>query len=221
MHGIEPVWTCAQLAPPSAQEPCLSPADVDDTWQPLGQFWSQNGFSHPRAWARIQWSEDLLRYDAVLLGPGTLNQARTLNERTWETGEVCEIFLKAGDQAKYLELHVTPENQRLQLVFPLGGIQRVRSGADRLCDYFVGDPQWVDTRTRVETDFWSMRACIPASRAGLSRFASQSVLHTAVCQYDYTSTSEPVLSSTAMLRELFSHRHAEWTPLILVPAHLR
>ena len=157
----------------------------------------------------------------MLLGSGARNQARTLNERTWETGEVCEIFLKAGDHAEYLELHITPENQRLQLVFPLGGVERVRSGVDRLSDYFVGDPEWVDTHTRVESDFWSVRACIPASRTGLSGFAPHSVLRTAVCRYDYTAAPEPVLSSTAMLQELFFHRHAEWTPLALVPACTR
>lgn len=219
MHRIEPVWTCAQISSPSAPEPCLSPADVDDTWRPLGQSWSPNGFSHPRAWARIQWSADFLHYDAVLLGQGAHNQARQLNERTWELGDVCEVFLKAGDQAEYLELHVTPENQRLQLVFPFGGIERMRSGAVPLSDYCIDDPGWVDTRTRVESDFWSAHLRIPAPRLRLRRFGPQSVLHTAVCQYDYTSIPKPVFSSTAVLREPSFHRHAEWTPLTLMPAH--
>lgn len=60
---------------------------------------------------------DLVAY-AVLRDDQPHNRAVEWNDRTWITGDVLELFFQAEGKAGYHEFHVTPENQRLQLVFP-------------------------------------------------------------------------------------------------------
>lgn len=208
-------WSCPRLTPAGRCESFSTPEEVDETWQPLGQSWAPEASFAPRAWAQVRWCEDFLQYDVVLTGRAARNRARRLNERTWELGEVCEIFLKLSGRPDYLEVHVTPENHRLQLLFPIGAIEHVRAGWSRLDDYLVSYPEWVESATLVEADFWAVRVRIPALRLRLSQFGPQQALQTAVCRYDCTSGPEPVLSSTAAFRELSFHRVADWTPLVL------
>lgn len=117
-----PAQLAAALPEPSTR---LNPMAVDPTWQPLTQPWLKTAGPsafHPR-WAKVSWSCLGLCYDVVFLGPRHHNRACRLNERTWELGDVCELFLQLSGQSTYLELHVTPENHRLQLLWPLGGME--------------------------------------------------------------------------------------------------
>lgn len=100
-----------------------SPASVDPTWMPLGQPWD-TGASDPDfqpGWARVRWHENCLHYDAVFMGAGARNSARQLNERTWELGDIAEIFLQAVRGPNYLEVNITPENFRLELLWSSDG----------------------------------------------------------------------------------------------------
>lgn len=211
-------WPCSRLASNQDAGQCLAPSDVDASWRPLGRSWTGEGFSHPRGWARIQWREEFLQYDVVFVGGKARNRACQLNERTWELGDVCEVFLQRIGRPEYMEVHITPENQRLQLLFPLGAIERVRAGQERLADYFVSYPEWVESHTRVDTDFWSVRVRIPSLRFQLGQFGPEQILHTAVCRYDCTLGTTPALSSTAAFTQASFHRHGEWTPLVLTVA---
>lgn len=214
-------WWCSRLGSPQEASPCLSLADVDATWRPLGRFWTGEGFADPRGWARVQWREDFLQYDVVLAGGRASNQARVLNERTWQLGDVCEVFVQLSGRSEYLEIHVTPENQRLQLLFPHGAIERVRAGQGRLDEYFINYPSWVESRSRVEADFWSVQVRIPVLRFHLSQLGPEQTFQTAVCRYDCTLGATPVLSSTAAFTEASFHRHREWTDLTLTVANSR
>ncbi|HRE79491.1 MAG TPA: hypothetical protein PLN52_00520 [Opitutaceae bacterium] len=209
-------WICPRRVSAQRTQLCLSLANVDASWRPLGRSWTGEGFDTARGWARVQWQDDVLVYDMVFVGGRATNEARTLNELTWELGDVSEIFAQVDGRAEYIEVHVTPENQRLQLLFPHGAIERVRSAQVRLADYFIEDPEWVQSWTRVEQDFWSVHVQIPASRFHLDRFKSGQILQTAVCRYDCTLGATAVISSTAPFKEASFHRHAEWTPLALV-----
>jgi hypothetical protein len=178
----------------------------------------ETGFQAGRA--RVCWNASGLIYDVILLGSGQRNEARRLNELTWERGDVCEIFLQDTATRFYIELHVTPENQRLQLRFPLGAIDAVRDGQAPLENLMVSQPDWVETSTDCGAGFFKVRAVIPArtfsSDAVLSN-ASQ--LRTAVCRYDYRAAAHgPLLSSTAPFAAPSFHCPAYWTPLALRPA---
>ena len=194
----------------------VSPTSLDRSWLPLAQPWNTGapdpGFQP--GWARIRWQETGLQYEAVFQGAGARNSARQLNERTWELGDVGEIFVQAGDGPAYMEVHVTPENSRLQLLWSAGGIARVRSKAATLGEFMIRQPDWVQSQAHVGSDFWAIRVTIPVARLGLSRLHAGQLLRTAVCRYDYR-TGQPVLSSTAPLPIPFFHHREGWHPLLL------
>lgn len=204
----------------------LDSADYSTSeWRPLRQAWRgktpEEGFQPGRA--RVRWTPHGLSYDVVLFGADQHNDAHQLNELTWERGDVCEIFLHDVATDYYIELHVTPENQRLQLRFPFGAIDAVRRGAASLEDFMISDPHWVDTAAQCSANFFSVQAFIPARAfAGGTMLGPASRLRTAVCRYDYRATPPvPILSSTAPLKAPWFHCPEAWTPLELQPSPAR
>ncbi len=131
-------------------------------------------------------------------------------------GDIAEYFLQDTTTGRYLELHVTPENQRLQLAWPLGGLDRFRAGKAALEDFLVTDPQWVESAATIAAGHWTARAFVPFTCLGLSNGGNLPGLRTAVCRYD-RSLGPELLSSTARLAEPNYHRQAEWAELKLVP----
>lgn len=190
---------------------------IDGEWRPLRQAWL--GFNGPDpinpGWTRARWSPEELRFEAVFTGKGAHNRASRLNDRTWELGDICEVFLLVPGARTYLELHVTPENQRLQLKWPFDGLERFRAGAARLEDFTVNDPTWIDSETEVAIEAWIARMRIPTAVLGLPTLTRGLLFHAAVCRYDCTLGAEPRLSSTAPLTAPNYHRLAEWEPLTL------
>lgn len=191
-------------------------------WRPLGQPWRDHGPEpgFQPGWARIVWEPEALIYEVSLLGRNQHNRACAPNERTWETGDVCEIFLGAVGAPHYIELHVTPENHRLQLLFPLGAIEDVRAGRAGLSAFMIARPDWVETSTTLDAGRFTMRARLPATILGVGpTLDARATLRTAVCRYDYSAaTPAPILSSTAALRAPWFHQLEDWTPLHLAPA---
>lgn len=218
-------------APPSAAPWVAQPGDIravrgapqdageiDDTWRPLGQPWRRDGLEpgfNP-GWARLRWQDSALEVDAIFLGRNSRNRARTLNERTWKLGDICEVFLLAPAGRTYVELHVTPENQRLQLRWPRDGLTRFRAGTAALEDFLVSDPAWVTSTSHLGPDFWSVHATLPFSAVGIDPAAPFAPgLRVAICRYDCTRGGEPLLSSTAPLQEPNYHRVEDWPFLLL------
>lgn len=212
-----PVWCARPLVGPLAAVPPVSLAEVGTSWHQLGQHWrpSAEPGLNP-GWARIRWHDTGLLCEAVFLQRRPANRARQLNQRTWELGDIAEFFLQDPATGRYLELHVTPENQRLQLVWPLGGLERFRAGAAPLDDFLIPDPRWVESHTSMDADHWTARAFIPFSCLGLASPPRPPLLRTAVCRYDRSQGPE-LLSSTARLTGPNFHRHQEWAELRLIP----
>ncbi len=88
------------------------------------RFWLRQSWLPQRSptfrpgYVRLGVNGDDLVAHAVLRDDRPNNRAVQWNERTWETGDVLEVFFQAEGWQGYHEFHVTPENQRLQLVFP-------------------------------------------------------------------------------------------------------
>lgn len=146
-----------------------------------------------------------LFYEAVFLHRSPANRAPSLNERIWKMGDIAEFFLKKTATGRYLELHVTPENQRLQLVWPLGGLDRFRAGTARPEDFVVSDPQSVDSGATIGVEHWSACAYVPNARRGRDGTRGLPGLRTAVYRYDRSLGLE-LFSSTARLTAPTFHR---------------
>lgn len=197
----------------------LTPLAVDQSWQPLIQAWRADGLEsgfHP-GWARINWDKGGLWFDAILLGSQPRNRALRINENTWELGDVCEVFIQMAGSSNYLQIHVTPENQRLQLLWPADGLERVRDKTASLEKFMISQTDWVQSTTRLGPGFWVAQVMIPAARLGLEALTTSQSFQTAVCRYDYAIVTTPVLSSTAPLELPSFHRHHEWQQLVLLP----
>ncbi len=191
------------------------------TWAPLYQSWRRNGPENgfQPGWANITWNHDALCIEMLFRGASPRNRARSLNEATWSLGDVGEIFLQREDVKEYLELHVTPENQRLQLRWPPGGIERLREKSADLSNFAVSDPDWVSSQTRLTLDAWSACMVVPALCFGLNRLTKGMRLRGAVCRYHYPQVkSPPLLSCTAPLQAPFFHRCQDWHVLVLADA---
>ncbi|MSU66598.1 MAG: hypothetical protein EXS38_10965 [Opitutus sp.] len=215
-----PSWHAARTSPTGRSTDRPSPADIDHHWQPLVQAWRPAGLEpgFQPGWARVSWDESFLRFEIYFKASAPSNRARGLNERTWELGDICEVFLGIPDTTDYLELHVTPENQRLQLRWRTDGLERFRAGAAPLADFLVADASWVESVTAIAQGYWFTEVVVPAAVLGCAAFAAGTALRAAVCRYDCDGRPEPVFSSTAPLRELSYHRRQDWQDLVLTEA---
>lgn len=160
-------------------------------------------------------ASDFFLAEAIFWGSGQHNQARRLNERTWELGDVFELFLQLPGKDAYLEIHVTPENQRLQLAWPADGLERVFAKKSSLCDFMVVSPHWVESHVLLDSDWWFTQVTIPVEHLGIDSFPPHQSIRGTVCRYHYV-TPVPVLSSTAPLQQPFFHRRGDWPAIPLV-----
>lgn len=147
------------------------------------------------------------------------NEATTPNQRTWELGDVVEIFVAVPGSPRYWELHITPGNQRLQLAWDPAGFKAYRQGNRPFSDFFVEDMSFMQSQTQIDSanDRWHIQAFIPWSSLGLPDGQTEYTLEIAVCRYDATHNKEKAtLSSTAPLTKASYHRRHEWDTLRLV-----
>ncbi|MBS0631975.1 MAG: hypothetical protein JSS11_08690 [Verrucomicrobia bacterium] len=187
---------------------------------PLRQTWRDNGTEpgfRPGE-ARVNWTADALNFQFRFHGRPTGNRARRLNERTWELGDIAEVFLQITGCREYWEFHVTPENQRLQLHWPPHGLAAFRAGEQPFETFLLGPEASLESTTTVTAEGWSGSLAIPSAVLGLTELKADQPFRTAVCRYDYIGAAEPVCSSTAPLRELAFHRPDAWMDLVLSPS---
>lgn len=199
--------------------PFLRPTPIGRDRCALTQSWVPDG-PEPQfqpGWVEIGWNESFLYCDAVLVGTGVANAARKLNERTWELGDVFEVFLQVPPRSDYVEFHVTPENQRLQLGWTSDGLKLVRSGALSLENFLLPQTDSIESATSIASDHWAIRVAIPARAIGIDAYIAGMPLRAAFCRYDCGTKPEPVFSSTAPLTHCSFHRCEEWQDLALLP----
>ena len=218
--AIAAPWTAGYRAELALEPPSQAPQPGDPAWRWLRQAWRAGGkeAGFKPAAVRVRWNERALLFDVILDGAKPRNGARGLNERTWEMGDICEIFLQGRESATYIELHVTPENQRLQLRWTGASFAAFRANPSALADHAVSDPAWVRSASRVGTERWGVSALVPIETLslGAAAFTPDTVLMGAICRYDCTGGNGFVLSSTAPLREAAYHRREDWERLVLV-----
>lgn len=206
--------------------PPFSPDDLDavrrafDTATPihLGQSWlaaPEPGFAP--AVVRTGWRSDTLLVFAELTDEHVFTQAERDNERFWELGDTFEIFLQPAEALPYVELHVAPNNRRLQLRFTAPP-----SGSGSVVDPFKAalvNGDIFESRTWVNADAggWSIFAAIPASVVRPQSLVplAGSTWRFSFSRYDYTpGRKSPVISSSSPHREPAFHRPHEWNTLL-------
>ena len=210
--GADVIVVARLRTDPMAHTPS-APTDVrPGLWRALRQSWrgGTNGADFRPGWFRLGWSPDALVVDSVFMSPHARNAARHLNERTWELGEVTETFIEEQGARHYLEVHVTPENQRLQLRFPRGGIEQLRAGTASLDTFLIRESAWAWSAAWIRGDHWMARLILPASCFGQGFLAAGRTFRGNFCRYDCADEGEPILSATAPLTEPSYHRRHEW-----------
>jgi hypothetical protein len=181
---------------------------------PFQQAWrseTEAGFS-PGV-VRMGWRECSLLVFAELTDMDIYNRATKLNQLTWELGDVFEIFLKSTEKDSYVEFHVTPQNQRLQLHYPDANAAEWARKQGRLDDVFFRHEAFY-SRTWVEAQLnrWLVYAEIPARMvSGSNEPIANTQWRFSFGRYDYTrGVREPVISSTSPHATLDFHRQHEW-----------
>lgn len=167
------------------------------------------------ATVRVGWQDERLLVLAELADDDIWTAATGHGQRFWELGDTFEIFLAAEGVTQYIECHVTPLNQRLQLRFPLEGPAAL--GPDPFANALVPGDDF-DSRVWLADDRrgWTVIAAIPGALAGVS---SASLAGTAwrysFSRYDASSsTAAPVISSTSPHPVPAFHRQQEWGTLV-------
>ena len=157
---------------------------------------------------------DTLLVFADLSDRDVFTQAKRHNDRFWEMGDTFEIFLQPEGQSGYVELHVTPNNLRLQLKFdrpPAAG------DADPFARALI-TRQIFDSKTWPSSSGpgWSVLAEIPIDRLFGVKLANSN-WRFSFGRYDATRNREqPVISSTSKHSQPAFHRPDEWDRLYVV-----
>jgi len=165
---------------------------------------------------RTGWRENSLRVLAELEDADIFTSATSHNQRMWELGDVLEIFLQPAGSPDYVELHVTPNNRRLQLRFPDTTTLRRAQARNFFDDLILSDGVFhSDTWTQPEKGRWYVHAEIPAALVcGNDGLPVEGEWRFSFSRYDYTrGRQEPVISSTSLHARPDFHRREEWGAL--------
>ncbi|MEI6166913.1 MAG: carbohydrate-binding family 9-like protein [bacterium] len=163
---------------------------------------------------KMGWTRDALYVYAEIEDVDIFNPEKRFNEPSFLMGDVFEIFLRPCNQESYVEIHVTPENQKLQLRIPSAhefAEPRTKPGIPP--EWLIAQPV-IASRVRVNSTAkrWEVAVEIPFSmicEVFLPRSGDR--WRFSFSRYDYTRGREkPVLSSTSPHAMLNFHRQAEW-----------
>lgn len=183
----------------------------------LGQSWlvkPDTGFAP--AIVRTGWRHDALLVFAELSDVDIFTRAARHNDRFWELGDTFEMFLQPPGGTSYVELHVTPNNLRLQLRFP----KPLATGdPDPFAAGSLPTPAF-DSHTWVAQQHqkWFVFAQIAAASAGYTTGPlAPSTWRFSFSRYDATRDRQaPVISSSSPHIVPAFHRPHEWGTLHFV-----
>lgn len=139
-----------------------------------------------------------------------ITTATANQQRLWEHGDVCELFVQRSSEIGYEEYQVSPNGFTLALKYPdLLGVAAVRSGEQPIDEFFLQDLSIVTTAEFTETG-WTACFSIPLIGAAGDR------IRVSCCRYDAGAGSSPILSSTSPHPVRDFHRPQDWRELILM-----
>lgn len=179
----------------------------------LGQSWlcEPDPLFRP-AQVSIAWSQEALIFRASLTDTSIVSCATGDDQPLHLLGDTLEIFLMAENAPFYVELHVSPQNYRAHLRWPLGAIARVREGKGSIDDFRLqGSAFESETFVAPAEDRWEAVVRVPAQLLDLEELRMKQRFCFSVSRYDYSCLGHPpILSSTSPHRQLNFHRFHEW-----------
>ena len=172
----------------------------------MGQFWlSPPELEFLPAEVRVgHWGNSLI-VSATLPDFDIFTRATGANQKTWELGDVFEMFLKPDGEDFYRELHITPANTRTQLAFAAEG-----ATGEFLPDGIFESHVWI------ESGRWQLLAIIPAAVVtGHNEISPGEKWRFSFCRYDaFRDGRQPIISSTSPHPVPKFHRPAEWGVMV-------
>lgn len=164
---------------------------------------------------RAGWRGKFLLVFVELADADIFSRATAHNQRTWELGDVLEIFLSPENSPSYVELHVTPDNFRLQLRIPDTATLRQAQAENRIEHLVLPDGVFQSrTWVRAEMKKWFVYAEIPAPLVALNSRLPAARWKFSFSRYDYVrGCTEPIYSSTSPHAWLDYHSREEWGTL--------
>lgn len=206
----------------------LGPFDLDDWEQIQAAFQGADGRELVQNWraelesrftpatAYFGWRENTFFVYAVAEDRDIFSAVDGPNQATWELGDCLELFFGVPNSERYYEMHVTPDNHRLQLRFADHGT--VWSG-QKWTEWHVNEPLF-DSRVLVDPVRGRWQALFIVDMLQLEpEFDPQlePIWSYSVSRYDWTrGEKKPVLSSTSKHAEPGYHRQHEWGRLKFV-----
>ena len=132
-------------------------------------------------------------------------RATDANQRTWELGDVFEIFLKPEGEDFYRELHITPANSHTMLTF----------AAESVPGKFLPDGIFA-SHVWIESGHWQVLAEIPSAViTGREEILPGEKWRFSFCRYDaFQDGRMPILSTTSPHPMPKFHRPAEWGVMV-------
>ena len=208
-----PHISCVELPDfPGAELELIRQAFRDATPCSLGQAWLAAAEPDFRPTiVRAGWRGESLLVFAELTDEDIFSRATALNQRTWEMGDAFEVFLRPVEQTAYVEFHVTPNNQRLQLRIPSEPAFRAAQKSG-LIEPFLIPGNAIRSWTWVLPGQW----CVLVEVGHVVvceklRPLPGSEWLFSFCRYDYTrGRPEPVISSSSPHQIADFHRQQEW-----------
>jgi len=141
------------------------------------------------------------------------NMSVELNQHVYKLGDAFEIFLRPLSGEEYIEFHVTPDNQHMQIRWP----RARRSFKDKgwIPDFLSECSFQSWTQIDAENNRWRILAAIPYETLGISVPQEGDEWLYSFGRYDYTrGFKRPILSSTSPHRVRDFHRQHEWNRLV-------
>ena len=180
----------------------------------LQQAWrDDNAAGFSPAVVRTGWRGSSLLVFASLMDMDIFNDATKLNQRTWELGDVFEMFLQSASKESYVEFHVTPHNQRLQLRYNNGRAAEEARRTGSLEDVLIwGEAFYSITWIEKRRCHWYVYAEIPAlAVCGSDEPIENTQWRFSFGRYEYArGIKEPILSSTSPHAKPDFQRQHEW-----------
>ena len=216
-----PVIRCGQLTDfDDADLTAVRAAFAAATPYAMGQEWRaelEHDFAPGQV--RVGWRLDELLVFAELTDRDIFSHATGDNQRMWELGDTFEMFLRPSWQTDYFELHVTPNNHRLQLRIPsFEALRRAQTAGEFGAFHLPLNSFHSRTWVQPENQKWFVFAAVPAQKVcGQDQLLPGSRWHFSFSRYDYTrGDAEPVISSTSPHAVASFHRQEEWGELTFV-----
>ena len=186
----------------------IASAFADATPCEFSQAWRKKLHSHfSPAVVRAAWTPESFWVYAELTDVDIYNEARVLNEDTYQLGDTLEVFVRLPDRREYYEMHVSPDNQHLHLFYPRGKFPVPKEDCE------VNDPDLFRSRVLLEPENqrWRVLAEFPIDKLRGDVISAGDEWKFSFGRYDYTrGEAHPVLSSTSPHHRPNFHDVKEW-----------